>query len=151
MRLPSVIRWILVIPSAIVAWYFAFLVGATLFVSLVGPCFDTDAPQPQFCEATWFEPMRRGLFFFGVGLSAILVVVASAIMAPSHRSAVAWIAAGAGTVMASVMGFRAEAIAEAVVAIACGTLAAFFLPRFLSRSRGKKVAHTNVVPTQNKI
>jgi hypothetical protein len=146
MRLPSVVRWILVIPSAIVAWYFAFLLGVALFVFVVGPCFDTDAPQPQFCEATWFEPMRRGLFFFGVGLSAILVVAASTIMAPSHRTAVAWIAAGVGTVVASVMGYRAEAIAEAVVAIACGALAAFFLPRVLSRRRGNNVAHTKVVP-----
>jgi hypothetical protein len=146
MRLPSVVRWILVIPSAIVAWYFAFLVGAALFAFLVGPCLDTDAPQPQFCEAAWFEAMRRGVFFFGAGLSAILVVVASAIMAPSHRSAVAWIAAGVGTVVASVMGYHAEAIAEAVVAIACGTLTAFFLSRVLSRPRGKNVARTTVVP-----
>jgi hypothetical protein len=146
MRPFSVVRWILVVPSAVVAWYFAFLVGAVLFAYLVAPCMDSDAPQPQFCEAAWFEALKRGVMFFGVGLSAILVVVVSAVVAPSHRTAVAWTALGVGTVVASVMGYGAEAFAEAVVAIACGVLAALFVSRARSGSRHAKVAQTNGVP-----
>jgi hypothetical protein len=143
MRPSSIVRWILVVPSALVAWYFAFLVS--VFAYLLGPCMNTDAPQPRFCEAAWFDAFKRGEILYGVGLSAVLVVAASAVMAPSHRTAVAWTAVGIGTIVASVMGYRAERFAEALVAIACGVLTALFVSR-LTADRHAKVAHTNVVP-----
>jgi hypothetical protein len=143
MRLSSVFRWILVVPSAVVAWYFAFL--GSVFAYLVGPCMNSDVPQPVFCEAAWFDAFKRGQIFCGVGLSAVFVVCVSAVMAPSHRAAVAWTAVSIGTIVASVMGYRAERLAEGLVAIACGVLAALFVSR-LTADRNAKVAHTNVVP-----
>lgn len=133
-RASSVVRWILVVPSAIIAWYVAVLVSAVLVAFLIAPCMDSDAPQPQFCEAAWFDPVRRGVFFFGVGLSAILVVTISALVAPSHRTAVAWTAVGTGSAVALVMGYP-RALIEAVVAIACGVVAAVVVARIAGASR----------------
>jgi hypothetical protein len=146
MRLSSVIRWILVVPSAVVAWYIAFVVALVLGAPV--PCMDSDGPQSRLCDAAWFpaEAVERGVVFFGVGLSATLVVVVSAAVAPSNRSAVAWLAAGAGTVVASIFGYRVEAFAEAAVAIASGLIVATLVSRATTGSRGAKVTRIDVVP-----
>jgi hypothetical protein len=147
MRPINVIRWLLVVPSAIVAWYFALLVGMLVFGVVVAPCQDSDAPRPQFCDAAWFplELVERGVLFFGVGLAAALVVVVSALVAPSRRTAVAYTALAVGTVVAGVMGYLAEALAEAAVAVVCGLVAALAVSRFERDSSHLNVARTNVV------
>jgi hypothetical protein len=146
MRPSSVIRWILIVPSAVVAWYFAVVVA--LMLGALVPCRDSDGLQPLFCDSGWFpaEALEQAVVFFGVGLSAALVVAVSAIMAPSKRAAVAWLAAGVGTVVASILGYRVEAFAEAAVAIACGFVIAALVSRATRASNRPNVARTNVVP-----
>jgi len=148
MRLPSVIRWILVVPSAIVAWYFALLVSALLFGFAVAPCMSSDGPQPYFCEATWYprDALFHGMYFFGAGLSAVLVVAVSALMAPSHRTAVAWTAVGTGAAVASAMTYGTDLFVVAVVAIVCGVITAVVMSRATSGSRHSNVTRSNVAP-----
>jgi hypothetical protein len=130
-RLPSVVRWLLVVPSGVVAWYCAFVGSIVLYGLIVAPCMSSDGPQPSFCEAAWFplESLKRGVVLFGAGLSAALVVAVSALVAPSRRTTVAWFAVGIGAAVASWMGYRAGAVAEAAVAIACGIAAAILVSR----------------------
>ena len=94
MRLSSVIRWLVLVPSAVVAWYFAVFVSVVLREIVVGRCFGSDAPPPEYCQASWFprEFLSDALLFFGVGLSAVVVVVVAAVVAPSHKRHVAWVA-----------------------------------------------------------
>jgi hypothetical protein len=148
MRLPNIVRWILVVPSAVVAWYFALLVTGLLLGFIVAPCMDSDAPQPDFCEAAWYprQAIFRGIYFFGAGLSAFLVVVVSALTAPSHRTAVAWTAVGVGAAVASAMTYGTDLFVVAVFAIACGVTTAVVATRAASASRHSKVTRTNVVP-----
>jgi hypothetical protein len=149
MRLPSVVRWILVVPGAIAAWYFALLLSELLFGFIVAPCMSSDGPQPYFCEAAWYprEALQDGILFFGVGLSATLVVLVSALIAPSHRTAVAWTAVGTGAAVASVIAFgTGEFFAETLFAIACGVIAAVIVSRATGGSRHAKITRTNVVP-----
>ncbi len=148
MRLPHVVRWILIVPSAIAAWYFALLVSALLFGFLVAPCMDSDGPQPYFCEAAWYprQALFRGIYFFGAGLSAFLVVAVSALMAPSHRTAVAWTAVATGAAVASVMTYGSDLFVVAVFAIACGATTAVVVSRAARASRHSKVTRTSVVP-----
>jgi hypothetical protein len=148
MRLINVIRWVSVVPSAVIAWYVAYLVGAVLFAVVVAPCWSSDEPQPRFCDAAWFplDFVERGVFFFGVGLAASLVVAVSACVAPSHRTAVAHTALGVGTIVAGVMGYLAEALAEAAVAVVCGCIAAAVVSHFDRKAGDLKGARPNVVP-----
>ena len=148
MRRVDVIRWILVIPSALAAWYAAFIFSLLVGAIVVGPCIDSEYPQPRFCEAPWVQfalahhlPIR-----VGIGLSAVLVVIVSAIVAPYHRVAVAWAALGVGAIVASVMGYGADAVAEAAVAVASGLLAAVLVSLFARGSQDVRGARTNVVP-----
>ena len=147
MRLPSVVRWTLVVPSGVVAWYFAFVGSIVLHGLIVAPCMSSDGAQPSFCEAAWFsvESSKRVVVLFGAGLSAALVVAVSALVAPSRRTTVAWFAVGIGAAAASWMGYRAGAVAEAAVAIACGIIAAVLVSR-LQQSVNRKIARTSAVP-----
>ena len=144
MRLSSVVRWILVVPGAVVGWYFALVVSALLFGFLVAPCMSSDGPQPYFCEAAWYprEALFHGMSFFGAGLSAILVVTVSALMAPSHRTGVAWIAVGIGATVAIVLTYGTdELLAETLFAIACGGIAAVVVSRATGGSRLTEASH----------
>jgi hypothetical protein len=147
MRLPNLIRWLLVVPSAVAAWYFALLVGALVFAVVVAPCSDSDEPPPRFCEAPWFPLVRPLVIPLGVALAAILVVTVPAIVAPSHRVGVAWTAFAAGAIVAGVMGYQAGAIAEVAVALAAGFLAAVFVSRFARGSSNRRFARTDGVPS----
>jgi hypothetical protein len=148
MRLFSAIRWLLLIPSAVAAWYVAVFVSVLLREIVVGRCLGSDSPPPEYCQASWFpvEFLSDALLFFGVGLSAVAVVVVAAVVAPSHKAPVAWVALGAGAILATVMGYSAGAVAEAAFAIASGVLAAVVVSRTNLRSRHAAVAPTNIVP-----
>ena len=148
MRRIDVIRWVLVIPSAVAAWYFAFILSFLVVAIVVGPCMDSEYPQPTFCEAPWVQfalghdlPIR-----FGIGLSAVLVVIVSAIVAPYRRVAVAWAVLGVGAIVAGIMGYEAGAVVEAAVAGASGLLAAAFVSLSVRKSQDARVARPNVVP-----
>jgi hypothetical protein len=148
MRLSSVIRWLLLVPSAVVAWYFVFFISLVLHEVVVGRCFDSDAPPPDYCQASWFprDFLHEALVFFGVGLSAVVVVFVAALVAPSHKRHVAWVALAAGAALAIVAAYGAGAVAEAGVAIVAGVLAAVVVSRATIGSRHATVARTNVVP-----
>jgi hypothetical protein len=148
MRRIDVIRWILVIPSAVAAWYVALVLSFLVVAIAVGPCIDSEYPQPRFCEApsVQFALAHRLHIRFGIGLSAVLVVVVSAIVAPYHRVAVAWAALGVGAIVAGAMGYRAGAVAEAAVAIASGLLAAALVSLWARGSQHARVTRTNVMP-----
>ena len=147
-RLFSAIRWLLLIPSVVAAWYFAVFVSVVLREVVVGRCFGSDAPPPGYCQASWFprELLGDALLFFGVGLSAVVVVVVAALVAPSHKRYVAWVALVAGAIVATAMAYGTGAIAEVAVAIAAGVLAAVVVSRTTIGSRHATVAPTNVAP-----
>jgi len=148
MRPSSVIRWLLLVPSAVTAWYLAFFISLALHEVVVGRCMDSDAPPPGYCQASWFprELLHDVLVFFGVGLSAVAVVLVAALMAPTHKGRVAWIALAAGATLAMLAAYGIGAVAEAAVAIVAGGLTAVVVSRATVGSCNARVARTNVVP-----
>jgi hypothetical protein len=146
MRLISAFRWLLLVPSAGVGWYVVFFVSLVLHDVVVGRCFSSDGPLPEYCQAPWFprEFLHDALVLFGVGTSAVVVVTVAAVVAPSHKRLVAWVALAVGAALATVMGYGSGAVAEAAVAIAAGVLTAVVVSR-TTGSRHATVAPTNVV------
>jgi hypothetical protein len=119
-----------------------------LFGFIVAPCMSSDGPQPYFCEAAWYprQALFHGIYFFGAALAAVLVVAISALVAPSHRTAVAWTAVGTGAAVASAMAYRTDLFLVAVFAIVCGAITAAVVAQVTSETRHSKIARTNVVP-----
>lgn len=84
----TIVRWILVIPSAFIGWYTALFVGMVLY-SVVDSVCANDQMISGMCMAPWSSIVKDGIIIFGASLSAILVLLFSAVVAPSKRKLVA--------------------------------------------------------------
>jgi hypothetical protein len=122
------LRWLLVIPGAIGAWYAALVAGITVHSALEALC-----PPEQIisgmCTAPWFRYAERVAFSAGAGFAAALILVTTTLIAPSHRTNVAVITLAAGLLIALVMGILASAYAEFVTAVVIGGLTTAWLLR----------------------
>jgi hypothetical protein len=58
MRLSSVIRWLLLVPCAVAAWYFAVVVSVVLREIVVGRCLGSDAPLPEYLVSAQILGLR---------------------------------------------------------------------------------------------
>ena len=142
MRATSVLRWVAVVPAAILAWFLTLLVAVPLLALPVRGCLSSDGPKPMFCG--WFPLGGRELAYFGAGLSAVVVVVVAAYIAPSHRRIVAWLVLLVGAAYAGLVGYVYGFATEALIAIACGVISAALVSRRERRTREN--ANASVVP-----
>jgi|SRR6266850_6442593 len=128
------LRWILVPVAAWLAWMATLLLGFGVLEFVDSLC-----PEKQRysggCLAPWYEPVTRILFVSCAAIAGALVVLAPTWMAPSHRSAVAWLALIGGAVWAMRMALVAQSWIQFAVAIAAGTIAAFWIGRSRAPAR----------------
>jgi hypothetical protein len=140
------IRWILILPAAIAAWYVALFIGIGLYQGIEALCPASQVVSGH-CFAPWFRPVSDGLIAFGAALAAVLVMLACTLLAPTHRRQVAIATFAVGTVVAVFMGVGASAYAAMVSAVVAGAVvlatllrrvAPFSLPnKSLERTREK--------------
>ena len=128
------IRWAAVVPSAIIAWYLAFVLSI-FAVAAVGSICPSAAKVSGMCTAPWYLPVERAVTLGGIGMSAVFVVAAASWVAPSHRRAVAWVAFALGAVVALLMGreFGGDASAQVGSALIGGVVAAVLISVFLRK------------------
>lgn len=119
-------RWAAVIPSAIVAWFVALFIGMALNAIATKFC-PADHLISGHCKAPWFSYVDRGIILFSVALSAVLTVVAPAVVAPTHRVTVAWVAFVIGAVAAIAIGWGMAV--EIGTAIGAGMVVAMVVSR----------------------
>lgn len=118
-----VIRWALVVPAGVGAWYSVLIVGMLAYGAVGEPLESEPSPARVHVPDEVLLPAFAAL-------SAVAVVCASAAVAPSHRRGVAWTAWLAGTFLAgyfAVDGFHGRdlmLVGSAALAIAAGALAA---------------------------
>ena len=118
----AILRWLAIIPACILSWYVALFVGIYLHGMI-----DTFCP-PQlivsgFCTASWYPAVGRIVICLGVALSAFLVVVTAALIAPAHRVLISRIALVVGAVIAAWMALETGSYIEFVSAFLSGFLA----------------------------
>lgn len=123
------IRWIAVIPAAVAGWWSAVIVAIAVHGFVFSFCPPEDVVSGA-CIAPWFLRFKTALLYSSVALSAILVVLVPTVMAPAHRRLVAWVAYAAGAVAAVALGGW---LAEVVVALVSGFIAAFVMGRLYAR------------------
>lgn len=124
------IRWLAVVPVAFVAWYAVFLFGMALIIGIGSLCPSEDIISGS-CVAWWASYAERAAFIFCSGLAAFLVVVSSALVAPSHRRIVAWVSFGLGFIVAAFMSLPLSAFGELFAATVAGLVGVSFVTRFL--------------------
>jgi hypothetical protein len=132
----KILRWVMVIPAAVIGWWLAIIIGLSL----------THIPEyfcpPEFmvsdlCMAPWYGPILSGILIFSAALSAFLVLVVAVLVAPSHRALVAKGVFVAGSLYATYLAFTISAWAECAGAIICGLVTLFWL----IKKYGRRVAN----------
>lgn len=130
----QVLRWLAIIPACIAAWYFALFMGLYVRSVVAGFC-PPELVVSGFCEASWYPAAEQIVICFGVALSAFLVVLTAAGIAPTHRVFVSKATLGIGTVIAILFAVETESYFALAAAILAGTLAVLVVTTLLSRAR----------------
>lgn len=129
----KLVRWLLVIPAAIVGWVIAFATAVFLYEGIAGLC-----PENVQYEEDLFLCVPRALDWAisaGAALAAILVVLLAVICAPSHKRFVAWLTymAGAAVALLLFMEMGSDARMPFISALSSGLLTAILIHRRASR------------------
>src|SRR5262249_47621839 len=107
------IRWLLILPATVVAWYVAYTVGIGLLLGVSALC-RPEQVNSGMCGAPWFPVATQILIAFGAGLAALLIMLVCAALAPTHKRYVAMATFAGGAIAAVIMGFGAHAFAPMV-------------------------------------
>jgi hypothetical protein len=127
------LRWLGVIPAAFAGFYSALIIG----IYADGRLFDLCPPDLVVsgqCTAAWYPMAERGVMCFGAALAALLVVLFSALMAPSHRTIISWAAFAVGATVAIYGAVSSSSYAELAAALFAGLVATQVIRRFPMRS-----------------
>ncbi len=122
------IRWLAVVPTAILAWHMALLVGLALYSGLEALC-PAEQKVSEICIAVWFASAESGVFIFSAAFAAALIVTSCTLIAPDHRRVVAWTTFALGTLAAAYLALETMAIWEFVAAVVAGSISAWLLSR----------------------
>lgn len=125
-------RWLFLTPACIAAWYLAAVIGlyAHRFVARFCPPMHVISGQ---CRADWFPTAEQIVMCFGVALSAFLVVLTAAAVAPNHHVLISKIAFVVGTVAAVVFAVGTQAYAALSAAVLAGAVGVWVVTRAVGR------------------
>lgn len=123
-------RWIAVVPAALLGWWFVVLASVAIHAAVFRLC-PADEVVSGACVAPWFSHFETGLLYGSAALSAIVVVVAATVTAPSSRPLVALLAFLLGVIAALLLGGPAN---ETIVACIAGFAAVLVVGRHYARS-----------------
>lgn len=117
-------------PGAILAWYVALFLGI-IAVDIRDSLCPSEYMVSGMCTGIFGKITISALVVFFSGLSALLVVIASALIAPTNKGVVAITALVVGSVVASVFLFESdfEFWKEFVSAIIVGGATCYFVVR----------------------
>lgn len=84
----TILRWLLVIPMAIAAWFVAFI-GSIQLIDVIYYFCPIEHQVSGMCTHAAYDAAESALLVFGAALAAVLVILAATITAPSHKAKVA--------------------------------------------------------------
>jgi hypothetical protein len=113
------LRWIAVVPCAVLAWYAALAAGLVLLSAVSDICPHEDMIS-GLCVAWWYEYAEWAVVKSSVAASAFVVVISAAATAPSCRLQVAWVAYVTGSVVATYFVTQMSVVTEFIVALIAG-------------------------------
>lgn len=123
----NVIRWLLIVPTAIVVWYSCLILG---FVSLhlLNYFCAPELMNSGYCSAKWYGVAEDIFIALFASLSAIFIVTSSVLLAPNKKSIVAIISFAVGFIIACYMAYHTKAwLVLAAVSFAGAITTTFFV------------------------
>ncbi len=128
----QVFRWLALIPACITAWYVALFIGLYAH-GIVDSFCPPELVVSGFCEASWFPAAEQAVICFGVALSAFLVVLTAALVAPTHRVLASKAALVVGTVVAIIFAVETDTYFELAAAVLAGILGVLVVATVVKR------------------
>jgi hypothetical protein len=122
----ATMRWLAVVPSAVIAYLVSFFIGVTLMDIAQSYCPPSQVVSGTDCSAPWSRDVELGIMSFGAALAGFLLVAIPALVAPSQRTVIARTIFIGGTALALV-GAAVGAYVEATAAIVAGLLALYIV------------------------
>ena len=98
----NILRWLLIVPACVLAWYLSLIVGLIL-VSIAESFCSKEKMISGFCTASWFQFAENLIYAFCGGLVAFVVITVSYLLAPIHKDKMVMVAYFLGTVVAIYM------------------------------------------------
>jgi len=135
------IRWLLILPASVAAWYLALAAGIVLLAALNGLC-PPDQLVSGACIAPWHRTASLAMMCFGAGLAATLILIVCTLLAPTHKPQVAVAAYVIGVAVACTMGIAATAYAAMASAIVVGAGILALLLRRLNQERAREISRS---------
>jgi hypothetical protein len=131
----ALIRWVLLVPAAIAAWYAVFIAGIVVHQTIERRACPAGELVSGGCANPTVVRLLHVVVYVFVALSAVAVVATATAMAPSARRLVAGAAFVVGAGVAIWFSVTAKAYGEGAGAI-CAGLATVMVVYALERRRG---------------
>ena len=128
----AALRWVAVIPAALLGWYLALVIGLSLRSLATSLCPPEDLVSDA-CAASWFAPVEDGIFIATAALAALLVLLFSTVICPSHKRGVAVVVFVVGTASAVLLGYALSIWLPPLAAVISG----LFTLRQLDQNSGE--------------
>lgn len=128
----EIIRWIMVVPAAVIGWWLAIIFGLSLTHIPLIFC-PPELVESELCMASWYGPVMSGLMTFAAGLSAVMTMLFAVLVAPGRRELVAKVVFVAGFIYATYLAFSLAAWAEYMGAVAFGLVTLYLLTKKFAR------------------
>lgn len=123
------VRWLLVVPASIAAWYAIFIVGLLIHGLVESAQCPAGEMVSGMCTDAHVQKVLEGLIVVFVGLSGLAVVAAAVATAPSHRAATAWFAFCVGSVVAAYFAAATKMYVSGAAAVLLAFITAFVIAR----------------------
>lgn len=123
-----IVRWALMIPVAVVAWYLALIIGVALLGGLTRLC-PAHQQVSGMCTAPWYDGASAALVAFGAAMAAVFIMFACTAVAPTQKRVAAVVTFACGAIVAAAMGIPSGEYAAFVAAVVAGAGALWILLR----------------------
>jgi hypothetical protein len=123
-----IVRWVLMIPAVVVAWFVALFLGMAMLGGLTRMC-PADQMVSGMCTASWYDDAAAAVVALGAAMAAVFIMIACTLIAPAHKRVVAVVTFAGGTLVAVGMGIPSGEYAALVAAVVAGAVALWILLR----------------------
>lgn len=128
----NTVRWLSIAPCAVLAWYATLFAGLAMLFGIQALCPYNDSTSGS-CGASWYAYAEWLVMKASVAASAFVVVMTAAVVAPTHRLPVAWLAYVAGAAVATYFVTQTSALGEYIAALLAGLLAVYVVATKVGR------------------
>jgi hypothetical protein len=135
MKITNAIRWILLLPTALVAWYAVVALGMILLSAMNDWCPFGEVVS-DMCYGPFIHYATESIILGVAGLSAFVVVFVASKAAPNFKLVVAVGAFACGGAIAAFLAVRLEAWLELTAALAAGSVGV--VRQYARRQRNKR-------------